>query len=307
MEIPTDLKNLYQHWKFYQVLKSITKFNGHKESITQIEYFIKERMLIWEKKVSKQNPPYTTDPILANYRFCNIYRELDRQTIEIHTRLNPLKIDFELWLLNLAFMRFIAKTETIEKIGLLSFNKVNNQKVFERLKALPKPKYGTAYIFPISVIMKTKYPTREEFFCFYLPEATRKVANEVSKFNRISIVDALNQILPVFGFNMKFHWTEILIDVAYQFPEFIDLNKKFPIGPGSLPTMKILFPDLDPEEACLKVSSYQPSGFPYLTLNGKKVYLTAENWEGIGCEFRKYSNLKTGNGRKRIYRDPNQS
>jgi hypothetical protein len=38
-----------------------------------------------------------------------------------------------------------------------------------------------------------------------------------------------------------------------------------------------------------------------LTLNSKPLRLSAENWEGIGCEFRKYTNLSEGKGRKRIY------
>ncbi len=38
-----------------------------------------------------------------------------------------------------------------------------------------------------------------------------------------------------------------------------------------------------------------------LTVNGEKLFLSAENWEEVGCEFRKYTNLKQGKGSKRIY------
>ncbi len=40
-----------------------------------------------------------------------------------------------------------------------------------------------------------------------------------------------------------------------------------------------------------------------LTYKNEPIILSAENWEGIGCEFRKYTNLKAGNGRKRLYKD----
>ena len=78
--------------------------------------------------------------------------------------------------------------------------------------------------------------------------------------------------------------------------------KEFPIGPGSIPTMKRLNNKHDPQKVCLSLVTSTPRNFKYLTFSGKKVLLSAENWEGIGCEFRKYTNLKNGDGRKRIFR-----
>ena len=41
-------------------------------------YFASERQKIWYKKMIGQNPPYTDDQILQEYKFCNAYRVLDR-------------------------------------------------------------------------------------------------------------------------------------------------------------------------------------------------------------------------------------
>jgi len=82
----------------------------------EIEKFISERMNVWEKKEMKSEPPYTDDEIISKYRFCNIYRELDRQTIEIHSDLKVLEKDFEAWLLNLVFERMVCKPETVRKV-----------------------------------------------------------------------------------------------------------------------------------------------------------------------------------------------
>lgn len=65
--------------------------------------------------------------------------------------------------------------------------------------------------------------------------------------------------------------------------------------------MKMLSPNC-PEQVALQLSKTKLKKFPYLTYKGSNVFLSAENWEGIGCEFRKYTNLINGNGRKRIYR-----
>jgi len=302
METPDNLKKIYRHFEYHinpklEIQKGISI---NKNIIKDIEKFAGERMLIWERKIKKCNPPFTKDKILQKYKFCNIYRELDKQTIDLHTLLAEYRKDLPFWLLNTAFYRFICNSETIRKIGLLSFNKSNNKKVYKRLINLPKPKYGNAYIFPISLIQKTNYPTREKFFCFYLPILIQKILPIVKEFNRTGMLEAVTIICKKINLNFKFHFTEILIDFAYQFPNYIDLYKEFYIGPGSIPTMKLLS-DSDPVKTCQYLTKIKLHSFPYLEYFGKEVLLSAENWEGIGCEYRKYINLKKGTGRKRYY------
>ncbi len=304
MELPYELKTLYYHWEKHTVKPAAQTNSDFNQSIyNQVLSFANERMNIWEKKILNQNPPYSNDQILTNFRFCNVYRELDKQTIVFHKLLKPLKHDLDLWLLNMIFCRFVCNPETITKVGFLNFDTKNNQEVYKKLVNLSSPKYGTAYIFPISIIQKSKWNTREKFFCEYLPIAIPDVSEIIKSFGNISVVEALSRILPAFKFNFKFHWTEVLIDLAYQFPDYIDLFKEFPIGPGSIPSMKNLNNLRNPEIVCLKLVSSVPDNFNYLTFEGKTIYLSAENWEGIGCEFRKYSNLKQGKGRKRRFRD----
>ncbi|KKR06465.1 MAG: hypothetical protein UT34_C0001G0506 [candidate division WS6 bacterium GW2011_GWF2_39_15] len=302
MELPSHLKSLYSHLLKHTIkpTKDLS-FNFDNDLYKSIITFSNERMRIYENKSQGLKPPYTYNPILKEFRFCNIYRELDKQTIDFHTLLKPYVNDLPHWLLNMLLCRFICKPETIEEIGLLSFDEKNNAKVYEKLLSLPSPKYGSAYIFPISLIQKSNHNTREKFFCFYLPEIVHKVSDVIRMFKDVSVINALEKILPIFKYNFKFHWTEVLIDIAYQYPDYIDLFKRFPIGPGSLPTMKRLNSSKHPEDVCLDLVSTVPSNFEYLTYNGIPLYLSAENWEGIGCEYRKYTNLKEGKGRKRKY------
>lgn len=299
MIIPENIKNLYKHWAFHSAYEiTFRSFSGDLALLKQISDFATERMNIWYKKtVLGESRPFTDDSILSQYRFCNIYRELDRQTIEIHESIKHFETDFELWLLNLAFNRFVARPETVKRIGKISFNRTNNDNVYERLLNLPSPKYGTAYVFPISVIQRSDFPTREKLFVYYLPLKIKEIAAIIRKFKSVSVNEALSQILPAFVFNFKFHWTEILIDVAYQYPEYIDLYKDFHIGPGATPTLKLFGKEISIEDFVRT----RLENFPYLEYNRKPVYLSAENWEGIFCEFRKYSNLKNGKGRKRRF------
>jgi hypothetical protein len=303
MEISQELKSLYSHWPKHtqKPYSSEVELDVDRNIYSDIIQFCNERMAIYEKKNNYISGQLTLDPVLQNYRFCNIYRELDRQTIFYHKLLYPYKDDLDLWFLNMLFCRLVCNTDTITKVGLLNFDKKSNKEVFERLSEHESPKYGNAYIFPISTIQKSKWNTREKFFVYYLPLVIRKISQEIRKFNDLSVVDALSIILPVFKFNLRFHWTEVLIDVSYQYPKYLNLYKEFPIGPGSKPTMTSLNTNKVPEQVCLELVKSIPDNFNYLTFENNRIWLSAENWEGIGCEFRKYTNLKAGKGRIRKY------
>ncbi len=307
MEIPLEIQNLYRHWGCHtRTLKENTtasKIFTDEILYQEMSWFIHERISIWKKKVGGENPPYSDDKILTQYRFCNIFREFDRQTIVFHTLLNPLRDNFSLWLLNMFYCRMVARTETIEHVGLLSFDLDNNNMVYEKLMNHPRPRFGTPYVFPVSTILKSKTPTRELFMTKFLPTIMKEVANEIGGWDKKSVYDGLTRIIPIFGFNLHFLWTEVLIDVAYQFPEYIDLFARFPIGPGSLPTMNRVDNEMDPSLLVMELIMIPLD--TDVTVGGKKLFLSAENWEGVGCEFRKYTNLKQGKGRKRVYNKKN--
>ncbi len=304
MELPSQLKNLYRHWGFHtsqsQKPLSPEEVFDNVKLYEDVARFIRERITIWEKKTKNEEPPYTKDPIFSAYRFCNIFREFDRQTIAFHELLNPLRDDFPLWLLNMFYCRMVARPETVHAIGLLSFDTKHNDFIYKKLDALARPRYGTPYVFPVSAIMRSGTPTRELFITKHLPTVLRSVSDEVATWKKESVYDGVKKVLPLFGFNLEFLWTEVFIDVAYQFPEYIDLFARFPIGPGSAPTFKRISKEKDPSFLVAELAH-----IPFrtgLTYSGSPLMLSAENWEGIGCEFRKYSNLKGGKGRKRLFK-----
>lgn len=121
MELPSHLKELYRHWEYHTVdvfPPSLLPGDVFSDPglFDEIAAFTKERLSIWEKKTSGKSAPYTNDPILAKYRFCNIFREFDRQTVEFHTMLQPIAEDFPLWLMNAFYCRMIARTETVQSV-----------------------------------------------------------------------------------------------------------------------------------------------------------------------------------------------
>ena len=301
MELPEHIQKLYRHFSFHTAKKNKAGLCILKDRTLErhLTWFIQERIAIWKKKTSGTTPPFTKDEVLAQYRFCNIFREFDRQTIEFHERLNPLRDDFPLWLLNMFYFRMVARTETVQTVGLLSFDMEENKKLYERLMKSSRPRYGTPYVFPVSVIQKSKTPTRELFITEHLPKVMKAVAQEIQSWERVSVYEGVERLLPLFKYNLRFLWTEVLIDTAYQFPQHLDLFGRFPIGPGSLPTMKRIDAQKDP--AILVCELAQVPIATGLTYKKKPLRLSAENWEGIGREYRKYTNLRAGKGRRRIF------
>jgi len=194
----------------------------------------------------------------------------------------------------------VARPETIKYSGFLSFNEENNGSVYEKLMDSSRPRFGTPYVFPISVIQRGPTPTRELFIAFHLPAVMLQIAKEIISWRRSSVYEGVRRILPIFQYDLRFHWTEVLIDVAYQFPDLVNLFGRFPTGPGAVPTLSRIVPNQDPSFLVVDLSNQNIN--TGITYKGNYLKLSAENWEGIACEFRKYTNLKQGHGRRRLYK-----
>ncbi len=80
--------------------------------------FVIERHRIYESRLrGDPGPPWTKDDILACWKFCNVYRELDRVTqwIRINWR-EPHKDDPDLWFA-MVVARFINWPDTLKELG----------------------------------------------------------------------------------------------------------------------------------------------------------------------------------------------
>ena len=71
----------------------------HKDAFALLVYWIAERLSILRKKQAGEPRPWTTDPILDRYRFCNVFREDDAVTAWISANWRkPYAKDKDLWL-----------------------------------------------------------------------------------------------------------------------------------------------------------------------------------------------------------------
>lgn len=79
--------------------------------------FIKERYLIHERRADGVAKPWTQDPILQNYRFCNVYREHDTVTEWIAENWRkPNTNDPHVWF-GMTVARFVNWPDSLAEIG----------------------------------------------------------------------------------------------------------------------------------------------------------------------------------------------
>ena len=87
------------------------------DPIDRLWYWIKERHLIWQKRKQGWPKPWTKDPILQEWRFCNVYRERDTVTRWIADNWRtPHKDDPDLWFA-MVVARWINWPDSLAEIG----------------------------------------------------------------------------------------------------------------------------------------------------------------------------------------------
>jgi len=109
--------------------------------------FVHARYKVWVNRCAGNPKPWTSDPILQKYRFCNVYREYDTVTgwIADHWR-TPHQTDKNLWF-NLVIARLINNPSTLADLGYSdSWNRNRFVKIMERRQGAGLRNFNPAYI-----------------------------------------------------------------------------------------------------------------------------------------------------------------
>lgn len=98
------------------------------EQLLPFYRFIYLRQSVWHNRfVSKKTFPWTEDTVLQQFKFCNVYRELDKGSQSIINFINRVDISLIDKLFNIIAYRFFNRVETIETLfrGGLSVDSFN--------------------------------------------------------------------------------------------------------------------------------------------------------------------------------------
>ena len=92
-------------------------------SVDDFWRFVYERQSIWHRRfVEKLPPPWTEDPILQQYHFCNVYRELDYGTVWYKKQVVPKAQDSADLLWMTILYRLVNSVEVFETIWMPPFH-----------------------------------------------------------------------------------------------------------------------------------------------------------------------------------------
>lgn len=116
-------------------------------SLRRFTYWISERHQIYLRKSRGLPTPWTDDPILQQFRFCNVYRELDKVTVWIRKNWrDPNNENPDLWFA-MVMARLFNLPSTLEDLGYPTrWNMGEFLCDAHRLKDKGRPIFNGAYI-----------------------------------------------------------------------------------------------------------------------------------------------------------------
>lgn len=272
--------------------------------------FVNERENIRIRKASGQPGPWTTDPILAKYRFCNIRRRDDRVSqwllYHYYPNMDPRK---DVWL-SAVIARYINWPPTLDAFreADLYFDDADNfdaygfKHVISLLKADGEKIYTGAYmVYPGTTNEPLK--NKEEFIADKVIAgllANRDAIRNAVRSN--SIENTVNVLSSSFGMQ-TFMAGQVAADLTYldgQLKQARDLYTYAPRGPGSQRGLNRLYDQKlskswDRDEFCDALIEIRRKISEELSLSD----LTLHDYQNLMCEYDKYERVRLEEGRPR--------
>jgi hypothetical protein len=276
----------------------------------ELFYWIEERHKIYEARKAGKPKPWTKDPILQQYRFCNVYRELDTVTqwIAKHWR-TPHKTDRHLWfamvvarLLNwpptLSLVKFPVPWSAKRFVELTKVAQATNYRIF-----------SGAYIVSTNGKAVEKIPYLVEYVLDPLWKARENIAavihNETLGTVPPPTLGLVHKVLMNYDGLGSFMAAQVIADLKYVKPlvNAVDWHTWAASGPGSRRGLNRVFgsaPNTPWNEA---------RWWAHLNMLHKEIRLLivkkgmpdlhAQDLQNCLCEFDKYERTRLGEGRPR--------
>ena len=263
-------------------------------------YFAYERQNIFFKKMNGEPSPWTNDPILQEYKFCNSYRVNDRvsQYLLKNVIYNSKKYSDEDMLFRIVLFKLFNKESTWElllnsfnDITLKTFNVKEYSKVLEKSISNGIKIYNDAYISCANKVFG--YDRKHDNHLALLKKMFIEDRIQDKIVNCKTMEEAFNIIKshPLIGNFMAY---QLVTDINYS--EVVNWKEdEFTVaGPGSLRGIKKCFIDkgnMNDEDIIRYMYGHQDEEFKRLNLKFKRIGnrpLQLIDCQNIFCELDKY-------------------
>lgn len=287
--------------------------NFNKDSLTRLKYWITERERCRANKEAGAPLPWTKDPIISKFRFCNVRRNDDRVTRWIHQNwLAANSGDPYLWFA-MVVARLVNWPDTLSGLGKSVFNGSKGVRwrpdVF--VSHMHWRKAEGEKVFSGAYIVSTNGHKMDK--AEYL--ATRVLDPlwaERGAFKAFSTLAEFHHALQAFDGLGSFMAAQVIADIKYDkagpLAEAEDWYTWAAPGPGSLRGMlRMLFGECDPDT--MRLSELQwgrhfDDLFPLMAAKLPAGTLdSAQDLQNCLCEWDKYERVRLGQGTPRaLYR-----
>ena len=270
-------------------------------------YFAYERQNIFWQKLKGKPSPWTKDPILQEYKFCNSYRVNDRvsQYLLKNVIYNGKKYSDEDMLFRIILFKLFNKEITWElllknfsDITLSTFDRDKYSKVLERAIKNGESIYNDAYISCANKAFGYDRKHDNHLALLYKMFITDRMQDKIIKCTKME--DAFNIIksYPLIGNFMAY---QLVTDINYSNVVNFSENEFTIAGPGSIRGIKKCFidkGDLSNEDIIKYMYNHQDEEFKRLHLDFKRIGnrpLQLIDCQNIFCELDKYCRVKFPN------------
>jgi hypothetical protein len=264
-------------------------------------YFAAERQRIFYQRLAGAAPPYTTDPILQQGKFCNVYRACDRvsqfliKEVIYARQYPPLDTVFRIMLFRLLNrpQTWVELEQRLDDISLSKFSLESYAKALEDIRQT-QPIYGNAFILCANKAFGFDQKHRNHLALLqqiFTSDEAEKLLNSQSL---ESLFKQLHS-LPLIGTFMAY---QLAIDLNYSTVFNFSENDFTAAGPGAIRGIQKCFTDLQGasyEQAIMYMVEHQDQEFARLGLEFKNLggrQLQAIDCQGLFCETDKYCRLK---------------
>lgn len=277
-----------------------------------------ERETIRVTRAAGMEPPWTDDPILGAYRFCNIFREDDVVTTWIRENIrDPLTNDSRVVMAMVA-ARFFNRVSTLKIIKETLLKDPGYSKYYLKVLEDVHPVVTGAYM-----IKTPRGLNKLEGVCWIIEQADKLMPEVIEQIQieragapgvRLEIAHRILKEIPYMG---RFNSFEVITDLRHTkfFGEPLDVMTWAQAGPGAARGLsRVIYERIgefnyasEDDQKLLNVGMQQLLA---LSMNDK---LWPEQWppwemrdvEHTLCEFDKYERARTGAGRpKQRYTPP---
>lgn len=264
-------------------------------------HFASERQRAFERRVAGEPGPWTNDPILQRYKFCNVFRAADRvsQYLIRHVAYAKEASEPSDRLFQILAFRFFSRMETWESVRtFLGRAPVISDLVSgDFLRALDAAKKENGGLYTSAFILCAANPYKQ-------PDKHR---NHVELFRHMFVKDRVGEHLlrarslqeiflrlreyPLIGDFMAY---QIAVDLNYSALVNFSENDFTQPGPGAIRGLKKVFVhlgDYSPAETILWMGERQTQEFARLSLPWNGLWgrgIHAIDAQGLFCEVDKY-------------------